>query len=242
MSATDAPPPLRDAQLSVLSGVEHGFTLRAHGDAALGPQALRAALGGEVDRWTRREVEQVHGGVAVLVAAGMPATAPRARADALVTAEPGELLIVRTADCLPVLIVGELFDEPVAVGALHVGWRGLVAGVLDRSLDLLERVAPTARLRAAFGPAIGPCCFEIGPEVAEPFAGVAGLGVIRRSEEGDRSRADLPGAARRLLEMREVLVQAESPPCTRCRPELFHSHRAEGAKAGRMASFIGLRP
>jgi YfiH family protein len=156
-----------------------------------------------------------------------------------VTAEPGELLIIRTADCLPILVAAELFGEPVAVAAIHAGWRGLVAGVIETALARLEQLAPAARLRAALGPAIGPCCFEIGPEVASALAESVGAGVLRPGR-GDRSHADLPAAARLLLEMREVRVGEGAPPCTRCEPERFHSHRAAGSEAGRMAAFIGL--
>ena len=240
-----APPPLREPGLELLPGLLHGFTTRAHGHAA-GPgddasdDALAHALGGELEGWTRRQLVQVHGARTELVTAEWPSSAPPRRGDGLVTAEPGELLVVRTADCLPVLLAASLFGEPVAVAAVHAGWRGLVAGVLDSALDVLRRVAPTARLEAALGPAIGACCFEIGPEVAAPIGDALGRGILRRGE-GDRLHADLPAAARRLLEMSEVRVHGEAPPCTRCRPELYHSHRADGASAGRMAAFIGFR-
>ena len=239
-------PPLIDPALSAVPGLRHGFTLRLHGsEPGPGsgrpgePSALERVLGPEGTEWTRREVDQVHGGTSRLIGPEAPIPTPAPRADALVTAERGELLVIRTADCLPVLVVAELFDEPVAVAAIHAGWRGLVAGVIDSALEMLERLAPTARVRAALGPAIGPCCFEIGPEVAEELAAAAGGGILRPGR-GDRSHADLPAAARLLLEAREVLVPAAAPPCTRCQPERFHSHRADGLQAGRMAAFIGL--
>lgn len=249
----DAPhPPPEPTGLPALPGLVHGFTNRAHGSAA-GPDArgpatdaveradaVTAALGEPAGGWRRHDLRQVHGARTVLVTADRPDAAPVPEADALVTAEPGELLVVRTADCLPVLLVAELFDEPVAVAAVHAGWRGLVAGVLDSALDELARLAPTARLHAALGPAIGPCCFEIGPDAAGPLSEALGAGMLRPGE-GDRSFADLPGGARRLLEMREVRVGGPAPACTRCRPDLYHSYRADGERAGRMAAFVGHR-
>lgn len=240
-------PPLSDTALSALPGLRHGFTLRAHGSQP-GPRGRLTQQSTALDRvladdpgWTRRELDQVHGSSCRLIGPDLPSSQPAARGDALVTAEPGELLVVRTADCLPILVVAELFGEPVAVAAIHAGWRGLVAGVIDAALEHLDHLAPAARVRAAFGPAIGPCCFEIGPEVAEALAAAAGAGVLRAGR-GDRSHADLPAAARLLMETREVLVPSAPPPCTRCDPERFHSHRADGAAAGRMAAFVGLLP
>jgi len=241
-------PALTDPALTALPGLCHGFTLRVHGSEPgprsgrpMEPSALDRVLGPEGAEWTRREADQVHGGTSRLIGPEVPISTPAPRADALVTAERGELLVIRTADCLPILVVAELFGEPVAVAAIHAGWRSLVAGVIDSTLEMLERLAPTARVRAAFGPAIGPCCFEIGPEVAEALVAAAGTGVLRPGRD-DRSHGDLPAAARLLLEAREVLVPEAAPPCTLCEPDRYHSHRAAGADAGRMAAFVGLVP
>ena len=188
-------PALQEPGLLALPGLTHGFTTREHGSAE-GPDsrlarpfgetrsdAVTAALEeAEEAAWRRHELRQVHGRRAVLVTADQPDSPQVREGDALVTAEPGELLVVRTADCLAVL-----FGEPVAVGAVHAGWRGLVAGVLDSALDELARLAPTARLHAALGPAIGPCCFEIGPEAAEPLAEALGVGMLRAGEVGTTS-------------------------------------------------------
>ena len=250
-----APTCLVSPVLERLPRVLHGFTMRHAGSVepprggrpAEGVDALSQVLGVEGAGFRRCEVVQVHGASAWTTSG--PHAPPAAGADALVSSRAGDLLVVRTADCLAVLMVavGGLDDAAAtsgtrAVAAAHAGWRGLVDGVLEATVAALQAAAPGARLVAALGPAIGPCCFEVGPEVAERFVASFGESVIRPGA-GDRSFADLPGAARLALGRAGVAVpDPQSPPCTRCSPDLFHSYRAEGAAAGRMAAFIALRP
>ena len=101
---------------------------------------------------------QVHGAV-VRRAAGIGEPG-----DGLWTDTPGEPLLVFTADCLPVALA-RTNGEASAVAALHVGWRGLLAGIVGAAVSSLGG----ERLSAAVGPGIGPCCYEVGPDVAEPF-------------------------------------------------------------------------
>ncbi len=146
-----------------------GFAGAAFGTTATGDLRVDAArrqlvaeeLGIPAD-WAF--LHQVHGAT-VLVA-----TAPgdHGDGDALITADPQIPVAVATADCVPVVVVG---DRAVAV--IHAGWKGALAGVVPATLDAMEALGHTPR-RAAIGPAIGPCCYEVGEEVAERFPGFVG--------------------------------------------------------------------
>ena len=102
-------------------------------------------------------VTQVHG--ATVTRAASPGN--QGEADAIVTMRPGLPITVATADCLPIVIEGDL-----GVAVVHAGWRGVVAGVVPAALDAM-RTDGIRPLRAAIGPGIGPCCFEVGSEVAD---------------------------------------------------------------------------
>lgn len=227
--------------LGAVSGLVHGFTTRALGSARRpgddGPDAVSRAVAGQ-EGWRRLEVRQVHGDRAVL--AEELGSGP-VDADAIASGRPGDLLVVRTADCLAVLVVAESEGRARAVAAVHAGWRGLLAGVVEAAVRRLSDLAPEATLRAAAGPAIGPCCFEVGPDVARPWADRFGDATVRRGPR-DRSHVDLAGALAVALLSTPARLVTPPPPCTRCRPEDFHSHRAHGDAAGRMAAFIGLEP
>jgi YfiH family protein len=115
---------------------------------------------------------QVHGTAVTRVRAGDDAAAiARVEADALITGDPGVALGVFVADCIPAVVVD---PRTGAIAAAHAGWRGTVAGVLPAVVRALatEFGARPADLRVALGPAIGPCCFEVGPEVAREFEAV----------------------------------------------------------------------
>jgi hypothetical protein len=163
-------------------------------------------------------------------------------ADALVSGTPGDLLVVRVADCLPVIVVDvDRAGTARAVAAIHVGWRGLLAGVLEAGLEALPARASSGLL-AALGPAIGPCCFEVGSDVVAPWSARLGEAHLRRAA-GGRWTADLPAAVASVLAANGVEVSiATGAACTRCHPDRFFSHRAAGAAAGRMAGFVGLLP
>jgi hypothetical protein len=158
----------------------------------------------------------------------------RPEGDASVAAAAGLLLGIETADCLPVLIVD---PRRRAVAAAHAGWRGTAAGVARAAVAALRAggSAP-ADLRAALGPGIGACCYEVGEELRSAFAPE----FFHPGPRG-RSHLDVRAANRRQLE------QAGLPPehihdvdeCTSCRPDLYHSYRRDGKGAGRMISFVG---
>jgi YfiH family protein len=176
---------------------------------------------------------QVHGS-RVIVVSETPASGEvldAGECDALVTALPGVGLAVQTADCVPVLLAAE-----EAVAAVHAGWRGGAAGVAERAVEAFLALVPNrAAARAWIGPSIGPCCYEVGVEVAERFPdGFA------RASTGDRFLLDLPGIVRSQLEragIRPENVTAD-PSCTRCGGDRYASFRRDRERAGRMIALV----
>jgi purine-nucleoside/S-methyl-5'-thioadenosine phosphorylase / adenosine deaminase len=159
---------------------------------------------------------QVHG------AAVRRAGSAGERGDGLWTDTPGQPLLVFTADCLPVVIVRSN-GAPPALAALHVGWRGLLAGVVANAVAALGG----GKLAAAIGPGIGPCCYEVGDEVAGPFR-------ERYGEEAVRDgRLDLWMVAERALNAGGVGEVHRTDLCTSCNPDLFFSHRRDAGRTGR---------
>jgi polyphenol oxidase len=151
--------------------------------------------------------------------------------DAIVTALPGVGLVVQTADCVPLLLAA---DD--AIGAIHAGWRGASAGVVPSALKAFLRiVANRETVRAWIGPAIGPCCYEVGPEVAGRFPPR-----FSQPSNGDRFLFDLPGYVVWQLEeagIRPVRIMQPNG-CTFCGGERYASYRRDGARASRMIALI----
>lgn len=141
-------------------------------------------------------------------------------ADGHVVSEPELTALVFAADCLPVALSG-----PGGAAMLHCGWRGLAAGIVARGAEAIGAT------NAAIGPGIGPCCYEVGPDVLEAFSGL-GDGVA-----SDRM-LDLPEVARRLLGAAGVERVQSAGLCTSCEPELFFSHRRDGGRTGRQAGLV----
>jgi polyphenol oxidase len=153
--------------------------------------------------------------------------------DILATALPGVALAVQTADCVPVILSG-----PAAVAVAHAGWRGSAKNAAGAAVEELSRLGVSPpRMRAWLGPSIGPCCYEVGGEVAAQFAGE-----FARRSCGGRYTLDLPAVNRSQLEAAGVPAANISlhPACTRCGGEKFASYRRDGAAAGRMISLIAL--
>jgi YfiH family protein len=184
-----------------------------------------------------RAVHQVHSARVVTAheAAG-------ARADAIVTDRVGEVLTILTADCQPVL-----FHDAGAgvVGAAHAGWRGALGGVLEATVEAMERLgARRAAIRAAIGPSISQRAYEVGPEFLDRFE-AEDPGALRffRPGAGDRQLFDLPGYG--LDRLARAGVEAEwIGACTYSEPERFYSYRRsvhEGAADyGRLIAAIRL--
>lgn len=142
------------------------------------------------------------------------------RSDGQATSNPELLPLVQVADCLPVMLAGR-----EGVAALHCGWRGMAAGIIDRGAGEVQASA------AAIGPGIGPCCYEVGEEVLAQFDEL-GDGIAE-----DR-RLDLVEVARRLLARAGITEVQTSDLCTSCERELFYSHRRDGSRAGRQAGLV----
>lgn len=237
----------RFANLSALPGIEHGISGRAGGVSEgrfaslnvswnVGDEPVRVeenlrrlsgALGTRPD--SLFAAYQVHGNAVTLVE---PETQPRPRCDVLITRSPERTLMLRYADCTPVLIAD---PKRKAVAAVHAGWRGSAvraSGAAVRALQDAFASLP-GDLVAGIGPAIGPCCYTVGPDVVEAFAD--------RPELFDDSRLDLWEANRQaLLEAGVPAEQIEvAGICTQCQADRYFSHRANGGvPAGRFAGII----
>jgi YfiH family protein len=142
--------------------------------------------------------------------------------DALWTEVSGLAMMLITADCLPVAVARMNGDAP-ALAVLHVGWRGLLEGVVGAALAALRG----SKVDAAIGPGIGPCCYEVGEEVAGPFQSRFGPDVIVRGN------LDLYAATERALVEAGCSRVERVEMCTSCNPDLFFSHRRDGAETGR---------
>ena len=172
-------------------------------------------------------VKQIHSATCV-EAAGR--TGILGEADALIEDRPGAVVAIKTADCIPILLV----DERVrAVAAVHAGWRGTAGRIAGVAVEAMRRNYGTRveDLHAAIVPGIGKCCYEVGPDVAEQFG-----------EQG-RVHLDLTGENRKQLEQLGVTPTRihASNLCTMCRSEEFYSYRRDQEAAGRMYSFAGIR-
>ncbi|MEW6489884.1 MAG: polyphenol oxidase family protein [Thermodesulfobacteriota bacterium] len=230
--------------LGKVAGLLHGFTTRWAGDFS-GPEAARGLQDATGAR-ALRLLRQVHG---VRVERVVPSRAgdepgggaPRSlrpQADAW-AGNPGPevLLGVLTADCVPVLLC---HPASRTLALAHAGWRGAVDGVSEAALEAMGVSAEETL--AALGPAIGPCCYQVGKEVADA-GGTDSPRFSPWAGEPGRYRLDLPGL------VRDRLVAAGVPPgavdvlpyCTACRADLFYSHR-RGADLGRMCAYLGWAP
>jgi YfiH family protein len=157
--------------------------------------------------------------------------------DALITAQPGLLAAIRTADCVPILL---LDAEKRIVAAVHAGWRGTAQQIAAGTISELKGQFGTLLrdVYAAIGPAIGPCCYQVGPEVAQRFTrwwpALEGI-------DGP-THLDLVETNRRQLIEAGVPPDRVSTgaPCTACTGTL-HSFRRDKDAAGRMISAIGIR-
>jgi YfiH family protein len=243
-------------------GFTHAFTTRLGGVSAPPFDALN--LGGkwgdapdsvtENRRRLMRAVggrlvvaRQVHGPVIARVRAGdSPDAIARLEADGLCSDAPGVTLGVFVADCVPALLADA---RTGAFAAVHAGWRGTVAGVLPAAVRALaaELGARPGDLRIALGPAIGPCCFEVGDEVVAAFgalfADARARGIVLPSPRGvpGKSHVDLKAANRLLLERAGVAPENidAGPECTHCEPARFFSFRRDGSSTGQQMGVIG---
>jgi polyphenol oxidase len=203
----------RVPELDALAWLEHGFGTRL------------ADIPGQIGNLTT--LKQVHSATCLL------AEGPARRlgeGDALLENRPGSAVAIKTADCTPILLADA---RNRAVAAVHAGWRGTVAEIARHAVEAMYQYFGTrpGDLRAAIGPGIGKCCYEVGPEVARQFG------------ETGRVHIDLSATNRRHLLTAGLeddrIYSADL--CTMCRFEEFHSFRRDQQAAGRMFSFAGIR-
>jgi YfiH family protein len=238
------------------AGVRHAFNLRS-GGVSREPFAtfnLGRAVGDEpasVEENHRRfaaacghapnalyEVSQVHGaGARVVSASELPAQVRREQGDALVAPRGGIAIGVRVADCVALLIADV---SGGAVAAIHAGWRGTVAGVVEAGVGvLLAAGAEPGALRAALFPHIRRCCFEVGDDVAAQLLACSpDPDVVDRSQ--GRPHVDLTAIVRAKLARLGVSGGAidDVSGCTRCEPARFFSFRRDGQRSGRHLAAI----
>jgi YfiH family protein len=253
----------------------HGFSTRvglAKWDTPAAVAANRARLLGAlgVPKMPLATLRQVHSDVAHIVCAPLPKPSADASpaGDAAITRQAGVLVSVQTADCVPILLAD---TRQRIVAAVHAGWRGTLARIAVKTMGRMQQEFGTRPqdVVAALGPAIGRCCYEVGPEVARAFASQFAAaeewfdGPFAPQAEGEqqhwlpwltmmppghqpepqRARLDLRAANRWQLVDAGVSPKriAVSALCTKCRADLFFSYRREGSDTGRLMAVIGIR-
>ena len=275
---------LRAASLNKIPWLVHGFSTRAGGfSRAYGGQALNLGFTqtipkpqssataprfrvnsprGSNGRWSRcaRFIPTSFG-------SSKPPPESQLIGDGLITATPGLLLAIQTADCLPIILVD---PKHHAVGVFHAGWRGTLKRIVEKGVGEMRRRfgSRPGDLKAAIGPGIHGCCYQVGQEVRDQFESQFAYAakLFREVEESDPVRekypmlfltARAPGHSELPKKIFLDLVEANrqqllavgcrrksieaSPLCTNCRTDLLFSYRAEKGKTGRMMAVVGIR-
>jgi YfiH family protein len=280
---------LRAGHLNKFPWLVHGFSTRTGGfsrvygdrslnlgftkdDSKAAVERNRAAFLGELDAAKDTHsrlgplitLRQIHSDIIHFV--DSPSESQPA-GDGLITAVPGLLLGIQTADCLPIILVD---PKQRAIGVFHAGWRGTVKRIIEKGVGEMHRHfgSRPSDLKAAIGPGIHGCCYEVGAVVREKFESQFSYAakLFREVEERDPVRdkypmlfltARPPGHSILPKKMFLDLVEANrqqllaagvpaksieaSPPCTNCHPDLLFSYRAEKGKTGRMMAVVGIR-
>lgn len=246
------------------AGVRHGFTTRLGGvssspfdslnlgnpqrrtpsdpqDSAanlqVNLQRVQDAIGCGSSR--RRWCRQVHGNNVAVVAEGFE---DGTDADALLTADPGDVLAIRVADCVPILLSSR---DGAVVAAVHAGWRGVVSEIVPRAATMIaaEANCSSSDLVAAIGPCIGFDAFEVGEDVWPIFTRMFGDDVLRPASESNKRAVDLrTSIEKQLTTMGLPRVAIDSTDrCTFLHADEFFSHRRDHGLTGRMAAMIAPR-
>lgn len=220
--------------LNVYDKIRHGFTTRAVGDDS---RLISIETGFSADKII--SLEQVHGADVVFIDKTSDLSR-REKGDALVTNLKGVLIGVRTADCLPILVYDRKAE---VVAAIHAGWRGLVAGIVQNTLSLMMRrlACKIENMEFAFGPCISQDHFEVGSEVVEAFRDAFGVRFSFQQRPNQKPHIDLVGTARMSCEDVGFYHRnlSEVGLCTFEHEDLFYSHRRKPGE-GRQFNFIGM--
>lgn len=253
------------SDLLELPGIRHGFATRSGGVSAIPAVASMntAVRLGDTE-------ENVAENIARLAAyAGLPGTpviysrqihstrimepapadveiSPESREfDGYVTDRPGMALLVRAADCLPILFAGTKADGPPVIAAVHAGWRGTAAGIAAEAVGrMCDLGAVRETVRVAVGPGIRECCFEVKNDFIDSVTEMAGADFVRRhicAIDG-RFFASLQSMNTEILANVGITPDRIdiSPDCTAHMPEVYHSHRATGGNRGTGGGIIGI--
>ncbi|WP_228370687.1 peptidoglycan editing factor PgeF [Candidatus Korobacter versatilis] len=241
---------------------EHDSRENVERNRALFAQAMGA--GDAKSHWPIVQMKQVHSGVVHKVDGPI---AEQLTGDGLITNVPELLIGIKTADCIPVLVVD---TKKRAVGAFHAGWRGTVARIVEKGIGEMRRHygSNPRDIQAAIGPAIGKCCYTVGEELIHSFESQFAYAKELFNEEYDfeslhnkypmlflNQRAPGHGEPATKIQLdlveanRRQLLDARVPAaniyafdaCTSCDTKRFFSHRAEFGKTGRMMAAIGIR-
>ncbi len=203
-------------------------------------QRMAEAL--SVDEADTRTTWQVHGADVVRALPGDRPGGPPPKADGIITNVKELPLVMRFADCVPIF----LYDPSKnAIGLAHAGWRGTVAGAGIAVVTAMMKVygSQPENIIAGVGPSIGPCCYEVGPEVihaiTETFGNVNDL-IHAPNGNGVRSHLDLWAANERALRGVGIQHIEVARMCTSCNTHEFYSHRREQGKTGRFGVLISL--
>jgi len=181
-------------------------------------------------------LRQMHSDRSIVASGPRPTGLKPPEADGVIWSRPGFFPVIRTADCVPVMVIA---PEAGVAGAFHAGWRGTCAKVVEKGIELLlNRLGRrTSRIIATIGPAIRKCCYQVGSEVREAFE--AANHEVGSLFEDDR--LDLVAANRRQLEKAGITEILDCGLCTGCRTDLFFSWRKEKTDQ-RIWSLAGFRP
>lgn len=258
-------PVLTSSLLADLPGVVHGFTRRRPGLGAADGNVSYSKPRNVADAWRMRQLwcraigvdpeqlvttGQVHGNAVLRVTAkhaghgATPGSPLAGIADAMITSEPGVVLLSMHADCLPILLV-----DPVtpAVAVVHAGWRGTVANVTGAAIAALGEAFGTdpSTVRAFLGPAIAASCYEVGDDVATAWTELVGPDqrAVALQPRGSRWTFDVTSANAFLLRRAGLVpaLIASCGICTRCNGDDWFSHRGQGPLTGRFGAMIALR-
>lgn len=259
--------PWRSEMLASLRGITHAVTHRATGLGQAEGNVAYSAPRDREDAWAMRQqwcaaaqldperlvtLGQIHGAEVHVVdplhagAGARPGSAQIGFGDALATRASGPVLMTLHADCQPLLFVDPARNgRPPAVAVAHAGWRGTVADVAGQTIAAMTTAfgSRPANVHVALGPAIGPCCYEVGPDVAAAWSALAGADAAVALSVRDGATYFSARDANLYLLMRSGVPLEHldvSQICTKCQGERWFSHRGQGPLTGRFGAMIAI--